>query len=253
MNTKRTSSLDFPTWCKPCNDDDVNDTKDNNDNDDDDDDNRSILTELFSNKRRQQSEDTCCGRTAKRPRNTGYDPTTTTITRYPCKARNTPIDHDEETAYFEIPSNAEHGLLLRCSHPSCNVVRFRYCAHCHKPVAKRNFPKRHGHQHHNKNNNKNNNNNGCGTKASSFPPIVCNMDDLSTIEEASTLPLPDGDETLSTQGSVASTVTTASSKKEVQWLKMYHQTPDFDDPKAIARWMMELVQIASQPAKGRTA
>lgn len=67
--------------------------------------------------------------------------------RVPCKARGVHGDHNIRTAYFDIPVNAEHGTLLICSHPGCSGSgrRFRYCAVCDLPVAKRNFTKRHGH------------------------------------------------------------------------------------------------------------
>ena len=40
-----------------------------------------------------------------------------------------------------------HGQALTCSHPACQErgVRFRYCAVCQKPVARRNFSTRHDH------------------------------------------------------------------------------------------------------------
>ena len=67
--------------------------------------------------------------------------------RIPCKARGMPEDHNSELAYFEIPADATHGKILACSHPDCEASgrRFRYCAVCALPVAKRNFMKRHAH------------------------------------------------------------------------------------------------------------
>lgn len=67
--------------------------------------------------------------------------------RFPCKARGMPDDHNNDQAYFEIPANATHGKILACSHPACVASgrRFRYCAVCALPVAKRNFMKRHAH------------------------------------------------------------------------------------------------------------
>eukprot|EP00544_Gedaniella_sp_CCMP2646_P003683 CAMPEP_0202495796 /NCGR_PEP_ID=MMETSP1361-20130828/17786_1 /ASSEMBLY_ACC=CAM_ASM_000849 /TAXON_ID=210615 /ORGANISM="Staurosira complex sp., Strain CCMP2646" /LENGTH=350 /DNA_ID=CAMNT_0049126931 /DNA_START=37 /DNA_END=1089 /DNA_ORIENTATION=+ len=71
----------------------------------------------------------------------------TEVRRVPCKARGVRGDHNLRTAYFDIPVNAEHGLMLVCSHEGCAASgrRFRYCAICDLPVAKRNFSKRHGH------------------------------------------------------------------------------------------------------------
>lgn len=67
--------------------------------------------------------------------------------RMPCKARNVPADHKPETAYFDIHPHTEHGKVLICSHKECAASgrRFRYCAVCAIPVAKRNFLKRHSH------------------------------------------------------------------------------------------------------------
>ena len=67
--------------------------------------------------------------------------------RVPCKARGVRADHNSKTAYFDIPLDAKHGMLLVCSHSKCSESgrRFRYCAMCKVPVAKRNFSKRHGH------------------------------------------------------------------------------------------------------------
>eukprot|EP00542_Grammatophora_oceanica_P011917 CAMPEP_0194049650 /NCGR_PEP_ID=MMETSP0009_2-20130614/30811_1 /TAXON_ID=210454 /ORGANISM="Grammatophora oceanica, Strain CCMP 410" /LENGTH=513 /DNA_ID=CAMNT_0038695855 /DNA_START=54 /DNA_END=1595 /DNA_ORIENTATION=- len=67
--------------------------------------------------------------------------------RVPCKARGIAEHHNSATAYFDIPLDAPHGMLLLCSHPACHGSgrRFRYCKVCELPVAKRNFVKRHSH------------------------------------------------------------------------------------------------------------
>uniref|UniRef100_A0A7S2IEK0 Uncharacterized protein n=1 Tax=Helicotheca tamesis TaxID=374047 RepID=A0A7S2IEK0_9STRA len=67
--------------------------------------------------------------------------------RMPCKARSVPADHTAENAYFNIPPNAAHGLTLVCSYPECSLSggRFKFCAVCDIPVAKRNFARRHSH------------------------------------------------------------------------------------------------------------
>ena len=66
-----------------------------------------------------------------------------------CKARGTPLDHQQEKAILQFSSGEEytHGAELTCSHLVCrqNGVKFRYCAYCEKAVAKRNFRKRHSH------------------------------------------------------------------------------------------------------------
>ena len=65
--------------------------------------------------------------------------------RIPCKARGIVDAHNPRTAYMDVPPDAIHGLILVCSHPTCaqSGRRFRYCAVCEIPVAKRNFNKRH--------------------------------------------------------------------------------------------------------------
>ena len=66
-----------------------------------------------------------------------------------CKARGMPLDHIGSNAilYFDKGFERVHGAELKCSHPSCmrDGIKFRYCKHCNKPVAKRNFRKRHAH------------------------------------------------------------------------------------------------------------
>ena len=65
----------------------------------------------------------------------------------PCRARGMPMDHNFKTAYFVIAEDTKHGEDLVCSYYSCRNggVKFRYCAHCMAPVAKRNFCRRHDH------------------------------------------------------------------------------------------------------------
>ena len=52
-----------------------------------------------------------------------------------------------QTAHFVIPHNIRHGEDLVCSYEACRNAgnKFRYCAECRIPVAKRNFHQRHGH------------------------------------------------------------------------------------------------------------
>lgn len=70
--------------------------------------------------------------------------------RIPCPARTVSMDHNAETAYFEIPQDASHGVRLICKHPDCakkhsRRPRFRYCAFCHTAVSYQNFHLRHSH------------------------------------------------------------------------------------------------------------
>lgn len=47
-----------------------------------------------------------------------------------CKARLlSRADHNADNAYFEIPLDTPHGMVMSCSHPKCAASgrRFRYC------------------------------------------------------------------------------------------------------------------------------
>jgi hypothetical protein len=66
-----------------------------------------------------------------------------------CKARGMSLDHISSNSILHFKPNEEnvHGAELFCSHSGCKAkgVKFRYCAHCKKAVAKRNFRNRHAH------------------------------------------------------------------------------------------------------------
>jgi hypothetical protein len=51
------------------------------------------------------------------------------IRRVVCKARGLSRQHNPDTAFFEIPPNAPHGMLLTCSQEECKESgrKFRYC------------------------------------------------------------------------------------------------------------------------------
>lgn len=65
----------------------------------------------------------------------------------PCRARGTPADHNAKTAHFVVTHNMAHGADLICSYDSCRKsgVKFKFCAVCQMPVAKRSFRNRHKH------------------------------------------------------------------------------------------------------------
>lgn len=66
-----------------------------------------------------------------------------------CKARGMSLDHMSTNSILHFKPGEEnvHGAELFCSHSGCKAkgVKFRYCAHCKKAVAKRNFRNRHAH------------------------------------------------------------------------------------------------------------
>mmetsp|Transcript_2731 Transcript_2731/g.6288 ORF Transcript_2731/g.6288 Transcript_2731/m.6288 type:complete len:894 (-) Transcript_2731:257-2938(-) len=67
--------------------------------------------------------------------------------KIPCRARGMPMAHNARTAYFVVPPSIQHGDELMCSFPACRSAgcKFRWCAVCKVPVAKRNFRNRHKH------------------------------------------------------------------------------------------------------------
>jgi hypothetical protein len=60
---------------------------------------------------------------------TNKETNTTSRRRVLCQARGLSQDHNASTAFFDIPNDAPHGLLLVCSHSECanSQRRFRYC------------------------------------------------------------------------------------------------------------------------------
>jgi len=67
---------------------------------------------------------------------------------FPCRARGMEQGHNFESAYFTVPEGLDHGADLYCSYRACRAegCKFRYCATCKAPAARRNFRKRHGHE-----------------------------------------------------------------------------------------------------------
>jgi hypothetical protein len=56
--------------------------------------------------------------------------------RIPCRARSLSHRHNCDTAYFQIPWNAPHGLQVQCSQEECiqSGRRFRYCKGKHQDL-----------------------------------------------------------------------------------------------------------------------
>ncbi|KAG7348326.1 HSF-type DNA-binding protein [Nitzschia inconspicua] len=65
-----------------------------------------------------------------------------------CRARGMDLDHNQYTAFFEIPKNPEHGMDLVCSYPACRNggIKFLYCKYCDDVIAKRTFRVQHLHE-----------------------------------------------------------------------------------------------------------
>lgn len=195
----------------------------------------------------------------------------TEVRRVPCKARGVRGGHNLRTAYFDIPVNAEHGLMLVCSHEACAASgrRFRYCAICDLPVAKRNFSKRHGH--------------GLikptrGGAVNSISSVsvatentlagIKHRRNVSNDEYFSQENVPPGQATVSpTQSSTLSQPFTSTplvssieeqdpntgmmtmqlNPIEFQWLALFHNRPSMEDSDAMNRWMDNVLQL-SEPS-----
>ncbi|GMI28364.1 hypothetical protein TeGR_g12099, partial [Tetraparma gracilis] len=63
----------------------------------------------------------------------------------PCPSRSQPAAH--ANAYICIAPRPQHGARLTCSDAACRQqgTKFRWCDVCARPVASRNFSKRHSH------------------------------------------------------------------------------------------------------------
>mmetsp|Transcript_169 Transcript_169/g.420 ORF Transcript_169/g.420 Transcript_169/m.420 type:complete len:308 (-) Transcript_169:94-1017(-) len=172
----------------------------------------------------------------------------TATRRVACKARNMPNSHYEDTAYFDIPFNAKHGMLLACSHPACSGGgtrrRFRYCAVCHVPVSKRNFVKRHSH--------------GMLTDRTVLPSAVSLSSSDSEPEETNqvtpdpntTPPAPPAETPTkpSPELAVPDPIETQSepvpTEREKQWLSLLHTCPPDADVSAMDAWMRQVISVA---------
>lgn len=80
----------------------------------------SIFAQEAKRRGRQEADDF---RSAKRARGP--------CRRIPCKARGmSSASHNMDTAFFDVPLDAPHGMLLCCSHPECadSGRRFRFCS-----------------------------------------------------------------------------------------------------------------------------
>ncbi|GMI25927.1 hypothetical protein TeGR_g14884, partial [Tetraparma gracilis] len=64
---------------------------------------------------------------------------------FQCPSRKQPQKH--ANAYIHVDPRPAHGAKLLCSDPACRAQgsKFKWCDVCCRPVASRNFIKRHGH------------------------------------------------------------------------------------------------------------
>ena len=190
--------------------------------------------------------------------------------RIPCKARGMPEDHNAEHAYFEISFETIHGKILACSHRDCALSgrRFRYCAVCALPVAKRNFMKRHAH----------------GLFVSSKELMDADIKEGFT-STCSFISAPKGDNTISSQAILEATRhhrvvsydnkadplqalldgTTENDKvtpslsysaplkverhdNESKWISLLHRRPELEDTISMSKWMEAVIKVSADLA-----
>lgn len=185
--------------------------------------------------------------------------------RIPCKARGLSNKHNSDTAFFDIPVDAPHGLLLSCSHHECveSGRRFRYCKVCELPVAKRNFPKRHGH--------------GLIHSAKDLKEVdyICGFVDTTSDEAGSCHPCEEdgafkvmekprhrrvvsvdvanqfrSQQSASSQRIIAQPMENKSildlSVSEKEWLKLLHHRPDLEEESMMSIWMDKIISFAEE-------
>lgn len=214
----------------------------------------------------------------------------------PCRARGMPMDHNfivrlptrvhilvfcfcnscslliysfeiliQQSAYFVISEDAKHGENLVCSYYACRNggIKFRYCAYCMAPVAKRNFSRRHDH--------------GMSKKKGALS-LASSKDDEDDDEDDETV--DESELTVSDRGSLSENVISSNSsavakKKETasledetkqsrleniqletvgekdvsserreMWNDLLNKRPRSKDPKGLSKWLNEVLSVS---------
>lgn len=182
--------------------------------------------------------------------------------RVPCKARGMGDDHSTN-AFFLIPENAPHGTLVVCSHRACieSGRRFRYCAVCELPCAKRNFSRRHSH----------------GKTSQQCQEYYALLDaqqqsgvaarnQLHSLETLRNVSSPRFDQCkqidrsvpiASSSYSVEASDSTGLTNVEAKWLLILAQRPNIENTDAMSGWMNKVIQLSEsvhvQPKHGERA
>ena len=199
------------------------------------------------------------------------------FTRVPCKARGVSNDHNAQNAYIDIPRDAPHGLILRCSNELCvsSGRQFRYCSVCQTPAAKRNFHVRHAH--------------GMSlrkgirdsttlndTPSSPTPPPenrpplekrrrssrkVCgSTEEIAAMAKQAIRELTIEDQAAEEEvreppkkvvKSVCSEEQRELTPEEIEWLKLLRTRPNFDNNEATTAWISSVIEcsLAAEPAE----
>lgn len=159
-----------------------------------------------------------------------------------------PFNHTGTNAILHFANrNKEvtHGADLVCSHSLCfsKGVKFRYCLHCNKAVAKRNFRRRHAHPEifgnkqqiltleHDDSNNMTNNRNVTSTTKKKEEEGTDQPTDLSWLPNTHQM-----------KQAIDSTIPEA-------WAQLYHLRPKNGDKEQIKIWLMHAMRVADVSSK----
>uniref|UniRef100_A0A7S1FW56 Uncharacterized protein n=1 Tax=Corethron hystrix TaxID=216773 RepID=A0A7S1FW56_9STRA len=161
---------------------------------------------------------------AQKPKNVHY---------FPCRAKGMDIDHNFETAYFTISENTAHGTELHCSHPVCKRggCKFRFCAFCKSPAARRNFRKRHEHAGDDQNN-----------KLKREKPKsdqVANKRQRSSSAKNSMSRSDPGKTSVASEKSESGT-------SDTNWDDVLRDRPDSDDDGAMSEWVKKVLSVSNR-------
>jgi hypothetical protein len=194
----------------------------------------------------------------------------------PCRARGMPMDHNFKTAYFVISEETKHGEDLVCSYYSCRNggVKFRYCAHCMAPVAKRNFCRRHDHGLSDKltlqeddDDESMDENKGVvdADVAKKTPPMTSSLDILSKAASSSIAAAPTSakpklavappkeqkapvmatvDKEVDHDDDVETDVAHISKKRRKAWSSLLIKRPRTKDPRHLSSWLNEVLAVS---------
>lgn len=169
--------------------------------------------------------------------------------KVPCRARGMPMAHNAKTAYFVVPQQVQHGDELTCSFPACHQAgaKFRYCAVCKVPVAKRNFRNRHKHGNFTLDVKKKDELDGAAEKGKDG--AVCDESKPPALE---TKPSSEQPQVSASTGTVS--VSSSQDPTRVrEWVSLLETKPDPDDKEAMSRWLTVLMNATSGSAPAPAA
>jgi len=191
----------------------------------------------------------------------------------PCRARGMPMDHNFKTAYFVISEDAKHGEDLVCSYFACRNggVKFRYCAHCMAPVAKRNFCRRHDHGmsdklpppdsdessvDENKARKQGGNKGATPKKGDKAPPAPVPTSSLDVLSKAASSSMPSKTKDSDAESQAKRKMETEededdeaelahiSKKRRKMWSALLVKRPRTKDPRHLSSWLNEVLTVS---------